>query len=268
MSQQHTLKHLNVKIVWYEHTLHYTIYLLFHLNCYEFKHNSQTNSPTHTLPSQKMHKKWIFMHRPNYYINRGQWLPFVFGWVRKCLKYFTNSWFVTFPPFFNIKFRISAKDSSLGAAIFRWKHQINIKPEPSKSHKDGGKHKIRRFGFVILHWQLMTYAVNCTTHDQRTIRFAALEWAFRMYVCMYVVVDRAYVCICVNVLDDILVLRCFSTTAADKRVYTFRIRFAHFSALLRSAPLHSDCAVMRCVVRCVVSVAYNTEYSSTLSMFN
>lgn len=50
-------------------------------------------------------------------------LPFVFGLVRNCLKYFTNSWFVTLPPFFSIKSRISAKDNSFGTAIFT---QFNI----------------------------------------------------------------------------------------------------------------------------------------------
>lgn len=48
----------------------------------------------------------------------NQHSPFVFGFVRNCLKCFTNSWFVTLPPFAIIYLRISAMDKSLGAAMF------------------------------------------------------------------------------------------------------------------------------------------------------
>lgn len=86
------------------------------------------------------------IHHENETYRCASHLPFVFGWVRNCLKYFTNSWFVTLPPFFSIKFRISAKDNSLGTTIFFF---------PQKQYQ---------FDLTLAHkWHMPS-----TTHDQRT----------------------------------------------------------------------------------------------------
>lgn len=50
---------------------------------------------------------------------RRKSIPLVSGLVRNPLKCLTNSWFVTFPPFCNIKSRIASTENSPGAAILR-----------------------------------------------------------------------------------------------------------------------------------------------------
>lgn len=46
-------------------------------------------------------------------------IPLVSGLVRHPLKCLTKSWFVTFPPFSNIKSRIASTDISLDTAILK-----------------------------------------------------------------------------------------------------------------------------------------------------
>lgn len=72
-----------------------------------------------TLNAQTKYRKWnAKMHIELKHFCTNEHLLLVFGLVKNCLKCFTSSWFVTLPPFFNMKFRISAKDNSLGTAIF------------------------------------------------------------------------------------------------------------------------------------------------------
>lgn len=142
--------------MWYRNTLHnsrFVIFLIIKLiwteQCSSFTMRTVRTRDCCFFFSCKSKLKPLSYHWTNA-------LPFVFGCVRKCLKYFTNSWFVTFPPFFNMKFRISAKDNSLG--------------------KDISTHYSLIWYFTLMQWRILS-----TIHDQRTW-LSAMDWAWsRVY---------------------------------------------------------------------------------------